>query len=207
MKLKAYSRSEANRRRTPPPKKPQVDTINDVLSQYLQPAKKPPPPPVPELSAYDEKLAQSFQNLDQVDLMIRQTFGLSTSSSSTFLPDSSSSTAAASAKASCRGLRVGSLTSPLSSIVSIYPDRLEYNFPHPHEGAVRMLMYFRDLSEIRYDAKDMELSYHANRPLAVFLGFYDAADRKHRLSLKFCTTVEADVVIAAVRKVTMIRVM
>ena len=92
-------------------------------------------------------------------------------------------------KASCRNLVVGQASSSGSTVLSVYPDRLEYKFHHDQHGAVQMVMWVRDIDQASLDG--LVLSFHVGRPLRHFGIDYDPHRRSDQLVLEFCALEDA----------------
>lgn len=94
-------------------------------------------------------------------------------------------------KAVCRALVVGRATSISCSPLCMYGDRLEYKFRHQQHGCVQMLMWFRDMQDVRWEEGSRTLSFHVTRPLRHFGTEYDPGNGADRLSLQLCSAEEA----------------
>ncbi|GIL91759.1 hypothetical protein Vretimale_14897 [Volvox reticuliferus] len=95
------------------------------------------------------------------------------------------------AKATCKDFVVGRASCSASSVVSLYPDRLEYKFSHSTQGRVDMVMYIKDMLAPELDRKALVLKFHIGKPLRYFIDTYDCTDPQHILSLSFHNKAEA----------------
>jgi hypothetical protein len=86
-------------------------------------------------------------------------------------------------KAPCRNLVVGQASSQASSIITVFPDRLEYNFHHNKTGRIQMCMWFRDICEAMLEG--LLLTFHVRKALRHFSSEYDPGRATDRLALEF----------------------
>ncbi len=88
-------------------------------------------------------------------------------------------------KVTCNNFRVGRATCSSSSVVTVYPDRLEYKFHHPQQQQSRidMVMYFKDMlsPELSTRSGPPVFTFRVGKPLRHFLGDYDVCDPQHVL--------------------------
>ncbi|KAG1659722.1 hypothetical protein FOA52_012262 [Chlamydomonas sp. UWO 241] len=89
-----------------------------------------------------------------------------------------------------RNLTVGRATSSASSPLSVYDDRIEYKFHHASQGAVSMLMWYKDFDQAALET--LTFNFHVARPLTQhFSGEYDCGRAGDALSMTFCSREDA----------------
>ena len=88
---------------------------------------------------------------------------------------------------SCRRFAIGRARASALSRVDFFGDRLEYDFRDERRqgGAVRMVMYFRDMRDARVDYRRPALVFRLARPLDMFTADYDPADPTAVLRVEF----------------------
>ncbi|GLC50087.1 hypothetical protein PLESTB_000340800 [Pleodorina starrii] len=95
------------------------------------------------------------------------------------------------AKATCKDFIVGRANCAASSVVTLYPDRLEYKFSHNTQGRIDMVMYMKDILAPELDRKFLVLKFRVGKPLRHFIDSYDCTDPQHILSLTFHDKADA----------------
>ncbi|PNW80459.1 hypothetical protein CHLRE_07g318400v5 [Chlamydomonas reinhardtii] len=94
-------------------------------------------------------------------------------------------------KATCKDFTVGRASCSASSVVTLFPDRLEYKFSHSSQGRIDMIMYAKDMVSPELDARTLVLKFRVGKPLRHFIDAYDCTDPSHTLQLTFHDKADA----------------
>jgi len=86
-------------------------------------------------------------------------------------------------------LRVGSVTSTLSTRVKFVGHAALYLFEHPVKGRIEMTMKFCDMRAVQL--RDLEFRFRVVRKLEFFANEYDPARRTDHLSITFSSASDA----------------
>eukprot|EP00803_Ostreobium_quekettii_P000379 evm.model.scf_540EXC.8 EVM.evm.TU.scf_540EXC.8 scf_540EXC:62082-62744(+) len=88
-------------------------------------------------------------------------------------------------KASCKNFVVGKARSPWSSNAEFYADRVEYYFCHEEHGKIRMIMFYRDMSDVHLTVLKNRLRFKILTSLAMFGQQYDPQNGRDVLEMEF----------------------
>lgn len=95
-----------------------------------------------------------------------------------------------------RRFKVGKLESRFPSPVDFYETQLEFSFHHPYERKViKMVMYYKDMSDVRVMRTTRTLRFKINRNLAQFGNDYDPKDARDFIAI----ALNSDVDVAALK--------
>ncbi|PNH05140.1 hypothetical protein TSOC_008637 [Tetrabaena socialis] len=114
-------------------------------------------------------------------------------------------------KATAKDFVVGRATCASSSVVTLFPDRMEYKFSHSTQGRIDMVMFtkqgrmtvvvlmcmlppdvlLQDMVAPELDSKSLVLKFHVGKPLRHFVDAYDSCDPAHVLALTFHEKADA----------------